>query len=387
MKFLSFPEVIRHREAKRWHATSFLYDFQLDKAADEMIPLLAEYDPASYDYLVLKINLMAALLASVHLPKRKKLFERLAKEVKSGIQTHGAKRLQGSYESLLVQGAFFSESEGVLKLEESAVETELDFFKQFTALFHEARAGRVGGPFLERRFKALRQIAFEQKWFEAVREIDLHYCRIFRPEFLPFVKMGTRLPHYQARHLDKVHPDVHFCFSRTSAMSEMPKLQAAYVVRDLPEAPKLRELFSLFYSEQYATLTPYVIWLVIAKGEHFISPHSGNRVHQWVKRLKFWLKRKKIPAQIVSSKDGYRLVATSVLSCKASLLKTQNPETELLLSLKHQFANGKTFSIHELASLAPGLTLRELQYRLRNYIESKAVVKSGKARRVRYQLV
>jgi hypothetical protein len=385
-KFLNLPDVKNLREAKRWHAMSNLYDFQLDRAADEFIPLLKEYDPESYDHLVIKVNLMIALLASVNHPERKKLFDRIAKEVKTAILKHQATRLKKTYESILVQAVFFANSEETLVLSEEAIESELDFFKKFTGLFHEARAKRVSRDQLNRRYRELRTLAQEQHWFEALREIDLHYSRIFRPELLQYIKMGTRYPHYQLKHLSGVIVETHYCFSRDSDLTHTPALDNKFEIKVLPDAQKLKELYRLFLREQYAPLTAHAIWVVLAKDEHFISPHSSNRVHQWVKRLKLWVKRKKIPARILVGREGYRLVPQQVLFCDTSLLQFQNPDMDLLLQVKSRFKVKELFSIHDLSSLAPDLTLRELQYRVKSYLADGVLEKTGRARRVRYAL-
>ena len=155
----------------------------------------------------------------------------------------------------------------------------------------------------------------------------------------------------------------------------------------MPGAPKVRELFQLLYQEQYAPVSSFTIWSVLAKDEYYVDPHSTNRIHQWVKRLKAWLKKSKIPATLESSKSGYRLVPKAVLACSQELLKFVNVDSELLNQLFKEFPNGKLFSIHDASKLAAGVGTREFQYRFKSFVENGQIERIGKARAVRYRVL
>jgi hypothetical protein len=384
-KFLELPQVKNHRDAKRWHALSFLHDFQFSRAAEGIAQALKEYDSKSYDHLVLQVNLMVALLADLYRPEVRAKFQAIASEVENAIDRHQAERLRSVYHSLMTQSVFFSDSKKGLSLSKESPRDYQDFFAAFTALFHEGRAGRVSRKAVDQEYEKLRQFARERYWFEGIREIDLHYSRLFQTKMLAWVKVGTRHAHYQNRFLKDLALSKVSCMSREASLLQLNQAATGYDMRELPEPPKLRQLFQLFYSEQYAPLSPYVIWSVLAKDEHFIEPHSTNRVHQWVKRLKAWIKQKKIPAQIVSGRQGYRLIPIKPLSCDLVLFQSASVDQDLLEQLKRRF-QGKAFSIREVIELNPEVSIREIQNRLKTWVEGGAISKSGKARAVRYTI-
>ena len=176
-----------------------MHDSQLSRAAEEIQKILPEFDPESYEYLVLKVNLMVALLATLDDPKKLRVFEGVSKEVEAGIEKHHAERLRSAFVSLSAQGRFFSKSVQSLAIDESEPKDYLDFFKRFTSVFHEGQAGRISLKSVYEHYERLRMLAQEKKWFEAVREIDLHFARTFRKDVLPYVKMGSRLEHLPSK--------------------------------------------------------------------------------------------------------------------------------------------------------------------------------------------
>jgi hypothetical protein len=110
-RILSSPDTFKYKDANRWRALSFLHDFQLARASEEIIKHLNEYSDNSYDQLVLEVNLLVALLGELEQPTQQCLFKELSKSVENKIDVFRADRLRSAYQSLRAQGVFFSNSE------------------------------------------------------------------------------------------------------------------------------------------------------------------------------------------------------------------------------------------------------------------------------------
>ncbi len=169
----------------------------------------------------------------------------------------------------------------------------------------------------------LRQIAYQSRDWEAIREADLFSLKVEmnKVQFLHLV-FGTPFLSYRQRIINELGglPD-RTMYVLGPKVSPRMDLTTGEIngVEHLTPGRKCHQLIEILLRDFYSPLRIGGLFLELFPGDYFNISSSPDRVHQIVRRTRRWLEQEKIPVQIVENHGFYSLQIVGDFSFRVPL--------------------------------------------------------------------
>lgn len=180
-------------------------------------------------------------------------------------------------------------------------------------------------------FKTLQQRAIAIKNWETVRDCDLHLALILKnSELIQKVYWGTRFPSYKKR-IQIIFKDFKIENQFVWKNSDTDTTAKSFDLVQLAPTKTLQKLFFILSRELYQPLQITEIIDSLYPNEYFHPVASPARLHRLIARARLWLTNKKLPLQIQSYRNSYRLE----LIGPAQIILHASLSTEKMMQLPH----------------------------------------------------
>lgn len=251
------------------------------------------------------------------------------------------------------------------------------------------------------KLRKVRHYALEQGHWETVRDCDFHEAIATRNSNLALhVYFGTPFPTYRKRLRDAtadwlVIPDLYLHHplphaieaSRVFQMNSGAELGNKNVA--LPVGKSLHTALQILVSDFYRPFLIGSLFSEVFKEEYFNPVSSPRRVAFLVHRLRNWFEENSVPLDIVSNRDGYRLLATAPytleLASHVASGSTSNQSQFERLQAYLKANNAEDFTAREIAA-ALETSERSARYFLKWAVENSLLTRTGSGRQIRYRL-
>ncbi|MDZ4081872.1 MAG: hypothetical protein U1E10_02965 [Bdellovibrionales bacterium] len=251
------------------------------------------------------------------------------------------------------------------------------------------------------KLRKVRHHALEQGHWETVRDCDFHEAIATRNSNLALhVYFGTPFPTYRKRLRDAtadwlVIPDsyLHHPLPQATAETRIFQMNSGEERNNknvtLPVGKSLHTALQILVSDFYRPFLIGSLFSEVFRDEYFNPVSSPRRVAFLVHRLRNWFDENNVPLDIVSNRDGYRLLATAPytleLSSQGSSGATSNQSQYERLQGFLKRNNVAEFTAREIA-VALDTSERSARYFLKWAVESNLVTRTGSGRQIRYKL-
>lgn len=331
---------------------SFIYEWNYQEAIPHLENAIKNLPPASYQYDVGRINLLACFVAQEKYPEANELIRTLKDELN---EKH--KRLRSNLEELTLQLLsgesryqeglqFLNQKYGVT---DSKGPEEILFQKWKTIL--EVGAGSIE----KEELLKVRDLAFAAKMWEVARDCETRYAFITQnPTFLkraffstPWGKYRERITHQFADKIDFHSSFDLWLYPSTMNQSQHPPPQFILDVEngiigsmELKKGALSHRLLRVLSSDTFRPHSVGGLFSKLYSAERFDIATSPNRVYRAISELRDILTSAGAPLEIAQIDTGYRLSPLQTITLRLGSATTEGGQIELkLASLKSIFAD------------------------------------------------
>lgn len=362
--------------------------------------------PSDYLKMVAKVNLAASQIATGE-EEQLEAGNRLVNEILRETEKQGWSVLNSNAVELSIQIAVqkkdWAKCDNLLRDADLKTESSGPHFKLFVQKWR-AIAELMRTDSIENglgKLRTVRQAARDLGHWETMRDCDFHEAIATKNSLLAqYVYFGTPFQSYQKRLREAtsswlVLPEIYdYRFTVSNDSSECRTFQLVNGSErgnpniQLPIGKSLHLALQILVSDFYRPFSIGTLFSNVFPNEHFNPSASPKRVSFIIHRLRTWFEESSIPLDIVSNRDGYRLIANGDYCFEISSIASasSNLNQSMLDRLKAHVRTSRQaeLSVHEVAS-ALEISERSARYFLKWATEENLALRTGTGRSIRYR--
>lgn len=401
-KYLFSNELKTHPRAQFILGMSYLHDYELSKAEQVLRALYLKREPSlsHYEYQIIGVNLLSAILYDVESAARQGMFAKFFSQVKKECVQNQYSLLLAHLKVIDLQFKVLAREVVKADLSELNEVTNLPEFSQKTfELYHllaKLQLKQITVLSFKGALSKLRKKCVELRLFEVVREVDFQSAKTLNHvRLLQSIYDQTRYSIYRSKVMAASQNRIEDRSDRVLMNHGASNKIFEFDLGLLKAEPLLVEAFQLLAQEQYMPLSNHFLWNELMVKRQYIEPSSRNSILQLVQRLRKHLELNGIPLEILFDETGYRLKPKKGYSVKISWPSSWSQQKaegtslnylSLIHVLKSEFKI-EAFKLSEVLKVVPAIPKRTVQLFLAQAVSQAVLTKSGMNKGTVYRFV
>lgn len=373
-------------------------EWNYEKARDHLIKYLDLAPHASYERMIVMVNLLAS---KVFLLPEGMQDPELGNEISKNIkfcEDNNYLTLKANLKEINTQFLLKTHSQNKAQESTKLISSIIDdpmakdnlFIQKWSIIADTPQKGAKAEVIKkwELRLLALKELAEKIQHYETIREVDF-YLSYFAPALIEKVYFGTPYESYRRR-ITKEHKPALPDFYWYSLSQEVSYKFDYLTFNDFKLGSLPMRVILALVQDFYRPLNKYAFFTIVFQGEHFNPDSSFNKLHQAIFRARTWLKEKEIPLTIQEKNESFFL--SGPVAIKVYLQDKQNhvvltDQNQIIWDEIQVHFSDQPFSVKEILSLGLFNNPRAAQRFLETKIRENLIEKSGKARSIQYRIL